>query len=199
MRARWRSVGIGFGAAGARFLSTGRAVFEARALGVQGLLNGGALTYLLFASSSSPGSTRPRYRVRGSTSAAGPGARRSPADAVSWLCRVLLCLALAAAGLIEGRIDRVWAKTARLWALAAFVPLTLGIALGSYWAYYELGWGGWWSGSGRECEPHALAHRRGADALVIVTEKRGSSASGPPCWPCWPSLRCSARLCARAS
>ncbi|MCA8892799.1 MAG: cytochrome c biogenesis protein CcsA, partial [Hyphomonas sp.] len=48
--------------------------------------------------------------------------------------------ALAAAGMMEGRIDRVWAKEARRWSLAAFVPLTFGIALGSYWAYYELGW-----------------------------------------------------------
>ncbi|HBJ41590.1 MAG TPA: cytochrome C biogenesis protein CcmF, partial [Hyphomonas sp.] len=47
--------------------------------------------------------------------------------------------ALAAAGLMEARVDSVWAKEARRWSLAAFIPLTLGIALGSYWAYYELG------------------------------------------------------------
>ena len=52
--------------------------------------------------------------------------------------------AFAVAALIEGRIDAAWARWVRPWALAAWVALTLGIAMGSYWAYYELGWGGWW-------------------------------------------------------
>ncbi|WP_140985970.1 heme lyase CcmF/NrfE family subunit [Asticcacaulis tiandongensis] len=50
----------------------------------------------------------------------------------------------AVAALIEGRLDRSWARWVRPWTLAAWVFLTLGIALGSFWAYYELGWGGWW-------------------------------------------------------
>ncbi len=50
----------------------------------------------------------------------------------------------AVAALIEGRIDAAWARWVRPWALAAWMALTLGIAMGSYWAYYELGWGGWW-------------------------------------------------------
>ncbi len=50
----------------------------------------------------------------------------------------------AVAALIEGRIDAAWARWVRPWALAAWMFLTLGIAMGSYWAYYELGWGGWW-------------------------------------------------------
>jgi cytochrome c-type biogenesis protein CcmF len=50
----------------------------------------------------------------------------------------------AVAALIEGRIDPTWARWVRPWTLAAWVALTCGIALGSYWAYYELGWGGWW-------------------------------------------------------
>ena len=52
--------------------------------------------------------------------------------------------AFAVAALIEGRIDAVWARAVRPWALIAWSFLTLGIAMGSYWAYYELGWGGWW-------------------------------------------------------
>jgi cytochrome c-type biogenesis protein CcmF len=48
------------------------------------------------------------------------------------------------AALIDGRIDAVWARAVRPWTLAAWTFLTLGIAMGSYWAYYELGWGGWW-------------------------------------------------------
>jgi cytochrome c-type biogenesis protein CcmF len=50
----------------------------------------------------------------------------------------------AVAALLEGRIDATWARWVRPWTLAAWMSLTLGIALGSYWAYYELGWGGWW-------------------------------------------------------
>lgn len=50
----------------------------------------------------------------------------------------------AVAALIEGRIGREWARWVRPWTLVAWVFLTLGIALGSFWAYYELGWGGWW-------------------------------------------------------
>ena len=50
----------------------------------------------------------------------------------------------AVAALIEGRVDAAWARWVRPWALAAWMFLTIGIALGSYWAYYELGWGGWW-------------------------------------------------------
>jgi cytochrome c-type biogenesis protein CcmF len=46
--------------------------------------------------------------------------------------------------LIEGRIDAAWARWVRPWTLVAWIFLTLGIAMGSYWAYYELGWGGWW-------------------------------------------------------
>ena len=50
----------------------------------------------------------------------------------------------AIAALIEGRVDPAWARWVRPWTLAAWSFLTAGIALGSYWAYYELGWGGWW-------------------------------------------------------
>ncbi len=50
----------------------------------------------------------------------------------------------AVAALIEGRVDAAWARLVRPWVLAAWIFLTIGITLGSYWAYYELGWGGWW-------------------------------------------------------
>jgi len=57
---------------------------------------------------------------------------------------VSVAFSFAVAALIEGRIDAAWARWVRPWTLAAWVFLTLGIAMGSYWAYYELGWGGWW-------------------------------------------------------
>ena len=55
-----------------------------------------------------------------------------------------VAFSFAVAALIDGRIDAAWARWVRPWTLAAWICLTLGIAMGSYWAYYELGWGGWW-------------------------------------------------------
>ena len=55
-----------------------------------------------------------------------------------------LTFSFAVAAMISGRIDGAWARYVRPWALVAWVFLTAGIAMGSYWAYYELGWGGWW-------------------------------------------------------
>ncbi|MSP51018.1 MAG: heme lyase CcmF/NrfE family subunit [Alphaproteobacteria bacterium] len=55
-----------------------------------------------------------------------------------------MAFSFAIAALIEGRVDPAWARWVRPWTLAAWCALTLGIALGSWWAYYELGWGGWW-------------------------------------------------------
>ena len=52
--------------------------------------------------------------------------------------------AFAIAALIEGRVDVAWARWVRPWTLAAWCVLTIGIAIGSWWAYYTLGWGGWW-------------------------------------------------------
>jgi len=51
----------------------------------------------------------------------------------------------AIAALIEGRVDPAWARWVRPWTLAAWSALTIGIAMGSWWSYYELGWGGWWA------------------------------------------------------
>src|SRR6201982_1340825 len=55
-----------------------------------------------------------------------------------------ISFSFAIAALLEGRIDAAWARWGRPWTLMAWIFLTLGIAMGSYWAYYELGWGGWW-------------------------------------------------------
>ena len=177
--ALWCLVTIGFGAIAAATMRTGRETFEARALGVQGMLAFGSLAYLLFASS-------PFLRL---DPAPFQGAGLNPLlqDPALALHPPMLYLgyvgysfvfALAAAGLMEGRIDRVWAKEARIWSLAAFAPLTLGIALGSYWAYYELGWGGWWFWDPVE-NASLMPWLIGAALLhsVIVTEKRESFAA----------------------
>ena len=174
--ALWCLVGIGFGAVAAKLMSTGRPVFEARALGVQGLLNAGALLYLLLASS--PFTRLDPAPLQGAglnPLLQDPALAAHPPMLYLGYVGYSFVFALAAAGLIEGRIDRVWARTARLWALAAFMPLTLGIALGSYWAYYELGWGGWWFWDPVE-NASLMPWLIGAALLhsVIVTEKRGS-------------------------
>ena len=69
-----------------------------------------------------------------------------------------ISFSFAIAALIEGRIDAAWARWVRPWTLLAWMFLTLGIAMGSYWAYYELGWGGWWFWDPVEnAELHAVA------------------------------------------
>ncbi len=82
--------------------------------------------------------------------------------------------AFAIAALLNGRLDAAWARWSRPWATAAWIFLTMGIALGSWWAYYELGWGGWWFWDPVENASFlpwlvgtALIHS------LAVTEKRG--------------------------
>jgi cytochrome c-type biogenesis protein CcmF len=85
---------------------------------------------------------------------------------------------LAAAALIEGRVDSAWARWVRPWTLAAWSLLTIGITLGSFWAYYVLGWGGWWFWD--PVENASLMPWLLATALLhsaVVTEKRGALAS----------------------
>ena len=86
-----------------------------------------------------------------------------------------VAFAFAIAALISGRLDAAWARWSRPWTTAAWIFLTLGIALGSWWAYYELGWGGWWFWDPVENASFmpwlvgtALIHS------LAVTEKRGA-------------------------
>jgi cytochrome c-type biogenesis protein CcmF len=84
---------------------------------------------------------------------------------------------LAVAALIEGRVDAAWARWVRPWALGAWSLLTVGIMLGSFWAYYELGWGGWWFWD--PVENASFMPWLVAAALLhsaIVTERRGALA-----------------------
>jgi cytochrome c-type biogenesis protein CcmF len=86
-----------------------------------------------------------------------------------------VAFAFAIAALLAGRLDAAWARWSRPWTTVAWIFLTLGIALGSWWAYYELGWGGWWFWDPVENASFmpwlvgtALIHS------LAVTEKRGS-------------------------
>src|SRR5499427_7434987 len=86
-----------------------------------------------------------------------------------------ISFSFAAAALIEGRIDAAWARWVRPWTLLAWIFLTLGIAMGSYWAYYTLGWGGWWFWD--PVENASLMPWLAATALLhsaVVMEKRGA-------------------------
>lgn len=82
--------------------------------------------------------------------------------------------AFAIAALLSGRLDAAWARWSRPWANVAWAILTVGIALGSWWAYYELGWGGWWAWDPVE-NPPLIAWLFGAALIhsLAVTEKRG--------------------------
>lgn len=174
----WCLVTAGFGALGAYKLNTGRDVFESRAIGIQGFILTGALAYLLFASN-------PFLRIENPPL---EGASLNPLlqDPALALHPPFLYLgyvgysfvfALAASALIDGRADRLWASVTQKWAMPAFVLLTIGIAMGSYWAYYELGWGGWWFWDPVE-NASFMPWLIGAALLhsLVVTEKRGSFA-----------------------
>ena len=86
-----------------------------------------------------------------------------------------VAFAFAIAALLSGRLDAAWARWSRPWTVIAWAFLTLGIGLGSWWAYYELGWGGWWFWD--PVENASLMPWLVATALIhslMVTEKRGS-------------------------
>ena len=85
-----------------------------------------------------------------------------------------VAFAFAVAALIGGKMDSTWARWARPWTIIAWLFLTLGITLGSWWSYYELGWGGWWFWD--PVENASFMPWLVATALIhslIVTEKRG--------------------------
>ena len=177
--ALWCLVTLAFGAAGAVLLKTPeRPEFDARAIGVQGLVAAGSLAYLLFASSPYLRLTDPPLQGASlNPLLQDPALALHPPMLYVGYVGYSFVFALAAAGLIESRIDRVWAKAARGWAMAAFVPLSGGILLGAIWAYYELGWGGWWFWDPVE-NASLMPWLLGAALLhsLIVTEKRGGFA-----------------------
>ncbi|RJG49052.1 heme lyase CcmF/NrfE family subunit [Motilimonas pumila] len=85
-----------------------------------------------------------------------------------------VAFAFAIASLMAGQLDSAWARWSRPWTMAAWIFLTIGIALGSWWAYYELGWGGWWFWD--PVENASFMPWLAGTALIhslAVTEKRG--------------------------
>jgi len=121
------------------------ASFSSRVLGVMGLISGGFLLFTLWTSN-------PFERLM---PAARDGADLNPVlqDFALAIHPPMLytgyvgfsvAFAFACAAMLEGKLDQTWAKWTRPWTIFAWVFQTIGIALGSWWAYYELGWGGWW-------------------------------------------------------
>jgi cytochrome c-type biogenesis protein CcmF len=117
----------------------------ARALGVLGLINAGLLLFVLFTSN-------PFARLLPAAADGrdlnpllqDPGMVFHPPVLYTGYVGFSVAFAFAVAALLEGRLDSAWARWSRPWTTAAWCFLTCGICLGSFWAYYELGWGGWW-------------------------------------------------------
>src|SRR6476661_5299713 len=134
-----------FGAAVALFGRNLPPTLRARVLAVQAMIGIGFLVFILFTSN-------PFLRLWPAP-VDGMGLNpilRDPGLAFHPPCLYLgyvgfsITFCFAVAALIEGRVDPAWARWVRPWTLAAWCALTTGIAMGSWWAYYTLGWGGWW-------------------------------------------------------
>ena len=151
-------------------------VMVARVLGVLGLVTAGFLLFILITSNPFerllPGAEEGRDL---NPLLQDPGLIFHPPMLYMGYVGFSVAYAFAVTALISGQLDAAWARWSRPWTTAAWVFLTLGIALGSWWAYYELGWGGWWFWDPVENASFmpwlvgtALVHS------LAVTEKRGS-------------------------
>jgi cytochrome c-type biogenesis protein CcmF len=150
-------------------------VFVARVVGVMGLVSAGFLAFLLFTSN-------PFERLLPAAAEGrdlnpllqDPGMVIHPPMLYMGYVGFSVAFAFAIAALMSGRLDATWARWSRPWTTIAWMFLTLGIALGSGWAYYELGWGGWWFWD--PVENASFLPWLAGTALIhslAVTEKRG--------------------------
>ncbi|AUN30937.1 heme lyase CcmF/NrfE family subunit [Niveispirillum cyanobacteriorum] len=134
-----------FGAAVAGFGRNIPPTLKARVLGVQGLIGVGFLLFILVTSN-------PFARVYPAPFDGNdlnpllqdPGLAFHPPFLYLGYVGFSVAFSFAVGALIEGRVDPAWGRWVRPWTLVAWTSLTMGIAMGSWWAYYELGWGGWW-------------------------------------------------------
>ena len=172
----WCLALTGYGAAAA---ALGRGLpqgLKALMVATQGVLGTVFLAYTVFASN--PLTRIPHPPVEGRSLnplLQDPALAVHPPFLYSGYVGMSVVFSLAVAALIEGRVEAAWARWVRPWALAAWSLLTVGIMLGSFWAYYELGWGGWWFWD--PVENASFMPWLVATALLhsaIVTEKRGA-------------------------
>ncbi|MBO6689185.1 MAG: heme lyase CcmF/NrfE family subunit [Henriciella sp.] len=141
----WVMIMALFGAAMVWFGKTLPAGLRARAIGVQGLTTTGFLAFLIFSSNPfTRMSPIPENGVGLNPLLQDPGLAIHPPFLYLGYVGFSVAFSFAVAALIEGRVDAMWARWVRPWVLLAWSFLTIGIVLGSVWAYYELGWGGWW-------------------------------------------------------
>ncbi len=146
----------------------------ARVLGVMGLVSCGFLLFTLFTSNPFERLIPAAADGRDLTPLLqDPGMIIHPPMLYMGYVGFVVAFAFAVAALIDGRLDASWARRSRPWTLLAWCFLTCGIALGSFWAYYELGWGGWWFWD--PVENASLMPWLAGTALIhslAVTEKR---------------------------
>ena len=141
----WTLILALFGAAVAAFGENLPETLRARVLAIQALLGVGFLAFLLFTSNPFERVFPPPADGNGlNPLLQDPGLAFHPPLLYLGYVGFSVAYAFAVAALIEGRVDAAWARWVRPWTLAAWCFLTLGIALGSWWAYYILGWGGFW-------------------------------------------------------
>ncbi|MDP3262950.1 MAG: heme lyase CcmF/NrfE family subunit [Tabrizicola sp.] len=134
-----------YGAAVARFGSNLPDTLKARVISVQGMIGVAFLLFMLFTSNPFWRMDVPPMNGQDlNPLLQDPGLAFHPPFLYLGYVGLSMAFSFAVAALIEGRVDAAWARWVRPWTLAAWVFLTIGIALGSWWAYYELGWGGFW-------------------------------------------------------
>ena len=134
-----------FGASVAAFGENLPPALRARALAVQGMIAAGFIGFILFTSNPFLRLDPAPLEGRGvNPILQDPGLALHPPMLYLGYVGFSMAFSFAVAALIEGRVDAAWARWVRPWTLAAWTFLTLGIGLGSWWAYTELGWGGWW-------------------------------------------------------
>ena len=134
-----------FGAAVAWFGTSLPPDLRARVLAVQGMIGAAFLAFVLFTSNPFLRLSPAPLDGRGMNPVLQDlGLAIHPPFLYLGYVGFSVAFAFAVAALIEGRVDAAWARWVRPWTLAAWCALTVGIALGSWWAYYTLGWGGWW-------------------------------------------------------
>ncbi len=118
---------------------------KARALGVQASIGVAFLAFILLTSNPFLRLAQPPFDGQDlNPLLQDPGLAFHPPFLYLGYVGLSMAFSFAVAALIEGRVDAAWARWVRPWTLAAWIFLTIGIALGSWWAYYELGWGGFW-------------------------------------------------------
>ena len=148
--------------------------FAARVLGVLGLLSCGFMLFTLLTSNPFERIVAPADGADLNPLLQDPGLAIHPPILYTGYVGFSVAFAFAVAAMLSGHLDRTWARWTRPWTIWAWLFLTVGIALGSWWAYYELGWGGWWFWD--PVENASFMPWLAGTALIhslAVTEKRG--------------------------